>query len=255
MNTPFYLAMPRLHTEFLPNIKGCRTLWPGLPSRPETAWEPVMPMSSAMAAACLADYERVCRDGAHGTPVVLPGADFASSGLSEAETRALREMVSLPVEDAAFLLRQQAQQMLLLVWLKEGQALEMAALEHKIKASRKSLAEVISGGTSSSESLPVVDEEALPDWKHSLSAALAFLADFPENTVVVVTHRAMAETLSACGMPHSRGEKCEESQMVDVPVADLAALCGHTVCKKLEESFSSEQWQRTITFLLQECLG
>lgn len=254
MNTPFYLALPRLHTEFLPNIKGCRTLWPGLPSKPETAWEPAMPMSAAMAAACLADYERVCRDGSHGTPVVLPGTEFVSSGLSEAETRALREMAALPVADAAFSLRQQAQQMLLLVWLKEGQALELAALEHKIKTSRKSLAEAISGGASSSESLPEVDEGELPDWKYSLAAALAFLADFPENTVIAVTHHAMAEELSACGIPYREeggGARC----MVDVPVSDLAALCGRNVCKKMEECLAAEQWQRTITFLLQESLG
>lgn len=254
MHTPFYLALPRLHTEFLPNIKGCRTLWPGLPSKPETAWEPAMPMSAAMAAACLADYERVCRDGAHGTPVVLPGSEFASSGLSEAEIRALREMADLPVTDAAFSLRQQAQQMLLLVWLKESQALEMATLEQKIKISRRSLTEVISGGTFSSESMPAVDEEELPDWKCSLSAALAFAADLPENTVIAVTHRAMAEELSSCGIPH-RGEGCGDGRMVDVPVADLAALCGRAVSKKMEEGLPSEQWQRTITFLLQECLS
>ena len=35
MNTPSYLALPRLHAELFPHIEGCLTLWPGLPGQPE----------------------------------------------------------------------------------------------------------------------------------------------------------------------------------------------------------------------------
>ena len=78
MNTTRYLALPRLHAELLPHIDGCRTLWPGLPGRPESAWAPALPWSPSMAAACLADYERVCRDGASGSPVLTLGAESAT---------------------------------------------------------------------------------------------------------------------------------------------------------------------------------
>ena len=110
MNTPFLLSLPRLHAELLPHIADCRTLWPGLPSPPASAWVPAMPLSPAMAAACLTDYERACRDGASGGPVLTLGAAPAPADLSEAEMRALREMAGLPSETPEPPLRQQAQQ-------------------------------------------------------------------------------------------------------------------------------------------------
>ena len=90
------LSLPYLHAALSPDETACRTLWPGLPGRPENAWEPAMPWSAPMAAACLADYERACRDGASGSPVLTLGADAAPADLSPAERRALREMTGLP---------------------------------------------------------------------------------------------------------------------------------------------------------------
>ena len=57
MTAPLLLTLPRLHAELAPPMEGCLTLWPGLPRKPETAWEPSMPWSASMAASCLADYD------------------------------------------------------------------------------------------------------------------------------------------------------------------------------------------------------
>ena len=63
MHAYFLLSLPRLHPELASLPEGCRTLWPGLPRRPEHAWAPELPWPPALAQACLADYERACRDG------------------------------------------------------------------------------------------------------------------------------------------------------------------------------------------------
>ena len=165
MTAPFLLTLPRLHVELAPQAEGCLTLWPGLPRRPEHAWAPAMPWSESMAASCLADYERAGRDGASGSPVLTMSAESAPVDLSPAERRALREMAGLPAEEPEQPLRLTAQQVLLLIWLQEKQALDMAELERKISESRRALSGLISGVTrkSSSPSLPA--ESELPDWK------------------------------------------------------------------------------------------
>jgi diguanylate cyclase (GGDEF)-like protein len=129
MDAYFLLALPRLHAELAALPEGVATLWPGLPRRPESAWAPAMPLSPSIASACLADYERACRDGASGAPVHALGAEHAPADLSDAERRALREMSGLPAEAPEQPLRQTAQQVLLLAWLQEKQALDMAELE------------------------------------------------------------------------------------------------------------------------------
>ncbi len=253
MNTPSYLALPHLHAELFPHLDGCRTLWPGLPGRPDSAWPPSMPWSPAMAAACLADYERACRDGASGAPVLTLGAEKAPADLSEAERRALREMAGLPAEEPRQPLRQNAQQVLLLAWLQEKQALEMAALEQKIGASRRALSGLISGVTRTAAAPRLPDENELPDWKRTLAAALAFLPDLPEDTAVVVTSRAMASAVSELDAPKKDGAPAGH-HAVAVSVSALAALCGRVPADRLKQGLPDDQWQRTLTLCLPDAL-
>ena len=185
MHAYFLLSLPRLHPELASLPEGCRTLWPGLPRRPEHAWAPELPWPPALAQACLADYERACRDGASGAPVHALGAEHAPADLSDAERRALREMAGMPAEEPEQPLRQTAQQVLLLTWLQEKQALDMAELEKKISASRRELAGLLSGRTRVGEASFLPRDNDLPDWKKTLAAALAFLPDMPENIVVL----------------------------------------------------------------------
>lgn len=249
MNTPLLLALPGLHAEFLPPLADCRTLWPGLPSPPASAWQPEMPWSQAMAAACLADYERACRDGASGTPVLTLGAESAPADLSDAERRALRELAGLPVEEPEPPLRQNAQQVLLLVWLQEKQALEMTALEHKISDSRRTLTGLISGVTRAGSAPTLPDENDLPDWKRTLAAALAFLPDMPENTVIVVSASSMAAAVNELDAPEDAHAPAGY-RAVRVPVSDLASLCGRVPHDRLKRGLPADQWQRTLTLCL-----
>lgn len=249
MNTTRYLALPRLHAELLPHIEGCRTLWPGLPGRPESAWAPVLPWSPSMAAACLADYERVCRDGASGSPVLTLGAESAPADLSEAERRALREMTGLPAEEPQQPLRQNAQQVLLLIWLQEKQALEMAALEQKIGNSRRALSGLISGVDRSAAALRLPGENELPDWKRTLSAALVFLPDLLEDVAVVITSPSMAAAVAEIGTPQEHDAPARH-HAVSVRVSELAALCGRTSEDRLRRGLPDEIWQRPLTLCL-----
>lgn len=253
MNTPSYLALPRLHAELFPHIEGCLTLWPGLPGQPDSAWAPSMPWSPAMAAACLAAYERACRDGASGAPVLTLGAETAPADLSEAERRALREMAGLPAEEPQQPLRQNAQQVLLLTWLQEKQALEMAALEQKIGDSRRALSGLISGVTRAAASPRMPEENDLPDWKKTLAAALAFLPDLPEGTAVMVTSRAMAAAVSELDAPKTEGAPAG-CHAVTVRASALAALCGRASEDRLKRGLPAEQWQRTLTICLPDNL-
>ena len=251
MNTPLFLALPRLHAEFLPSLPGCRTFWPGLPGKPDSAWSPAMPLPPAMAAACLTDYERACRDGASGSPVLAMGAEPAPADLSDAERRALRDMAGLPAEEPRQPLRQHAQQILLLVWLQEKQALDMAELERKIRASRQQLAGLISGTTRQSRETIAPSERDLPDWKRTLSAVLAFVPDTPESVVLVVSDASMKAALDEMHPePADLPNLPSGFRAVRMPVSGLAALCGRTAQERLGHGLSSDQWQRTLTLCL-----
>ena len=252
MDAYFLLALPRLHPELASLPEGGATLWPGLPRRPESAWAPAMPLSPVIASACLADYERACRDGASGAPVHALGAEHAPADLSDAERRALREMSGLPAEAPEQPIRQTAQQVLLLAWLQEKQALDMAELEKKISDSRRSLASLISGRTRVGEASFLPDDNELPDWKKTLAAALAFLPDMPENTAFWVSSPAMAQALSelegdtlpagSLGLPGGRALR--------VKAAALAALCGHSASERLERGLGSGQLERPLILVL-----
>ena len=252
MDAYFILALPRLHPELARLPEGAVTLWPGLPRRPEHAWAPAMPLSPAIASACLADYERACRDGASGAPVHALGAEHAPADLSDAERRALREMSGLPAEAPEQPLRQTAQQVLLLAWLQEKQALDMAELEKKISASRRELASLISGRTRVGEASFLPADNDLPDWKKTLAAALAFLPAMPETTAFWVSAPAMSQAISelegetlpagSLGLPGGHALR--------VKAAALAALCGRSASERLERGLGAEQLERPLCLLL-----
>lgn len=241
------LALPYLHAELAPLSANCRTLWPGLPQMPEHAWEPNLPFSAAMALASLADYERACQDGASGAPVLTLGAETAPPGLSAAESRALNEMTGLPQEKEEDPLRHTAQQMLLLLWLMEKQALEMAALESKIGEARITLNGIFSGHAKTKAKPPALPSEAdLPNWRKALFAALAFVQDMPEPTAFAITCPSMAKALADA---KNAGES-PSSMPVHVKVSELAALCGRSECARLKRELPKEQWHRSIALFL-----
>ncbi|HJD97634.1 hypothetical protein [Mailhella massiliensis] len=250
MDTSLLLFLPRLHAELFPHDTNGLTLWPGLPDRPPHAWEPAMPWPAPMAAACLADYERACRDGASGSPVLAMGAEAAPADLSPAERRALREMAGLPVEQEVAPLRHTAQQVLLLLWLLEKQALDMAALEQKISTSRQALAGLISGRAKDSVPPVLPSEKDLPDWRKALFAALAFVEDMPASTAVAVTSAAMADALAGTGEPLPHGDSGKKA--VRMEVSALAELCGRDACSLLKRGLEEKHWNRTLTFFLPE---
>lgn len=252
MDAYFLLALPRLHAELAALPEGGVTFWPGLPRRPESAWAPAMPLSPAIASACLADYERACRDGASGAPVHALGAEHAPADLSDAERRALREMSGLPAEAPEQPLRQTAQQVLLLAWLQEKQALDMAELEKKISDSRRSLASLISGRTRVGEASFLPDDSELPDWKKTLAAALAFLPDMPENTAFWVSSPAMTQALSELEGENAPAESLglPGARALRVKAADLAALCGRSVSERMERGLGAEQLERSFILVL-----
>ena len=244
------LSLPYLHAALSPDETACRTLWPGLPGRPENAWEPAMPWSAPMAAACLADYERACRDGASGSPVLTLGAEAAPADLSPAERRALREMTGLPPEKEEAPLRLTAQQVLILLWLQEKQAMDMAALEQKIGASRESLASLISGRAKKTERSALPQEQDLPDWRKALFAALAFVQDFPASTPLLITGSAMAEALAELGEPAADAPSGKKAR--NVSVSALAECCGRNEYARLKRELDPGQWNRTLTLFLPE---
>ena len=252
MEHTFLLAVPRLHAELSPLPSGCRTLWPGLPRRPEHGWEPAFSLPAPLAAACLADFERASRDGATGSPVLTMGAEHAPADLSDAERRALREMAGQPAEEPEQPLRQQAQQVLLLVWLQEKQALDMAELEQKIRDSRRELASLISGRTRIGEEAPMPAENDLPDWRRALAAELAFLPDMPAPLAFYVTSPAMAAAvLEAEAAPAELPAEAlpEGCRAVTLPAGGLAALCGRSAADRLRRELG-EAWARPVTLCL-----
>ena len=142
--TPLLIALPHLHPELV--REDARTLglslpeetlvlWPGLPGMPEHAHAPALPWSPAQAAACLADFERTIRDGAHGlavTPLAAGGLSSSGGDLSPAEQDALARLkdggtpsIRPDAPSVIRLKRENAQRTLLLAWLQEQQNIEL----------------------------------------------------------------------------------------------------------------------------------
>lgn len=169
------LVLPRLHRELLSLPAGlelppgAQFIWPGLPEKPENTFCPATPYpwSPAQAAACVADFENIARDGAKGRPVhamaqamIQPQAQHDVLGvgydLSSEERRALQQWrqaegnfalseKSQPgCESAEYERQTAAQRVLLLAWLREKQSLELRTLEAKVNAGRSRLAGLLS---------------------------------------------------------------------------------------------------------------
>ena len=257
MSAYFLLALPRLHAELSALPEGGVTFWPGLPRRPENAWAPALPWSPALAAACLADYERACRDGASGTPVHALGAAHAQPDLSDAERRALREMAGMPAEEPEQPLRQTAQQVLLLAWLQEKQALDMAELEKKIHASRSELHRLISGRIRTGESSGLPAERELPGWQKMLAAILAFLPDMPEPAAFWIDGAEMAQALAeipAEAVPAQDAAALPaHGRAVQVKASVLVSLCGRSAAERLTRELGQAQLARPMVLVFPAC--
>lgn len=253
MPTPFTLALPRLHAGLCPLPEsclpeGCLTLWPGLPSPPKRSWRPRYPWDSGQAAACLEDFRRASRDGFSGTPVLTLGAEPAPPGLSRAERDALREMLGAPAEDASLPPRLRAQKTLLLTWLQEEQALELTALEQRVRERRRSLTALLSGEAREEAPVPLPAGHPLPDWTVPLAAALTFLPDMPAPTAFFVNSSAMAAALAALGTAEeSPLPGCEARGL---SARSLARLCGRNALKALEDTLTPETLERPLTLIL-----
>lgn len=214
-----YLVLPRLHPELADDVphplpEGTLFLWPGLPHPPSSGvFLPDYAWSPAQAAACVADFERAGREGAHGAPVEafsVASVFDAGHDLSPEELRALRELMGKaasppsPVAEAeAEARRQAAQRVLLLAWLQEKQALELRHLERRVRLGQAALAGLLGEGAVTA---PEADGEAgdapLPAWRSVLAAACVFLphssaGERGEEAAVLAADRDMASALDA----------------------------------------------------------
>lgn len=162
------IALPHLHPTLVEeevcalglNVpEGIRTLWPGLPGKPEKAYAPVLPWSVAQASACLADFEQNARDGARGLALMPLAAQslFPSDAvLSPAEQDALARLTerdppsskqtSPAIPSVARQKQEHAQRTLLLAWLQEQQALELTELTRSVARKQSKLAGLLGEG-------------------------------------------------------------------------------------------------------------
>ena len=248
MEHSLFLAVPWMHGELIDLPPGCMTLLPGLPQGAAHGWQPAgLPWTGRAAAACLEELERAVRDGARGTPVQTLYAERLPEGLSASEVRALQEMTGErdgEPDDAA---ARHAQHVLLLAWLRERQALEMAELECQIARKRHVLSGILGGKNSFAERQPAVPEDALPPWRETFAAFLAFLPSMPEDTAFHVCSRGMAEEILQ-GDP----SRCAASPL-SMRAGELAALCG-TAAQKSLDALGEAQRQRRISLYFPESL-
>ncbi len=202
MHDSLIISIPRMHAELSAACPDAKTFWPGLPQMPSSAWSPVFPLSPAQAAASLRGFESACRDGASGTPVHMLASQPFAKGLSPSEIQAIDEMTGTSPTPPSLPVRCQAQQILLLAWLKEQQSLELAAFEAKIKNSKRALSKLLAGrlhDAVENPDRPSVNEDELPAWNQVMAAILAFLSDIPEDALFLCTDSHLAALLSeAC---------------------------------------------------------
>ena len=255
MEHTFLLAVPRMHPPLPAMPEGCLSFWPGLPGMPPDAWQPDLPWKGQAASACLADFERIVRDGTSGAPVHALRARQNDDGISPAEAKALEELAGTPAGTPLRDLRQNAQQTLLLAWLRERQSLEIARLEAVIDGKRSALNALISGRRSPVLSTPVKDETALPAWRETLAAMLAFLPDMPSPCAFFVNCREMAEELTERECPGAEPQACGDGPLSGCAVRtfgvqELAELCGRTAFERLGGALPEDQWRRCIAIAI-----
>lgn len=125
----------------------------GTAGMPEHAHAPALPWSPAQAAACLADFERTIRDGAHGlavTPLAAGGLSSSGGDLSPAEQDALARLkdggtpsIRPDAPSVIRLKRENAQRTLLLAWLQEQQNIELKELARSVTRKQAGLAALL----------------------------------------------------------------------------------------------------------------
>ncbi len=198
-----YIALPHLHPALVEQDarrlglalpEGVRSLWPGLPAMPEGTFAPeTLPWSPSQASVCLADFERNIRDGARGMalaplaardiypagPMIGPEEEAALLRLN-AGTAPSREMEQTPNLQQ---LRESAQRTLILAWLQERQALEMAELERSVAQGKQTLAGLLGDGSPShaEQSEPTTPSTPKGVWRAILDAALTLLEPEPSR--------------------------------------------------------------------------
>ena len=251
MEHSFLLAVPRMHASLATLPQDCLSFWPGLPGMPGESWQPDLPWQGAAAAACLADFERAVRDGISGTPVQAFTAGRAPEGLSPAELKALEALTGASGDTPPSDRRQTAQQTLLLIWLQEQQAMDIAALEASIGEKRSALSALISGKKPALPQACHADESAMPAWGEALAAMLAFLPDMPDPCTLYVNSAAMAQAVleeaSGNAMPHDFSLDAPYGcALMNIRVSWLAALCGRSASERLRRGLEESQWQRGI---------
>ncbi len=193
------IALPRLHPALIEEDahalgltvpEAVRTLWPGLPGKPENAYAPALPWSPAQAAACLADFEQNARDGARGLAlmplaaqsllpsdaVLSPAEQDALARLTEREYSSSKE--TSPATPSVVRQKQEnAQRSLLLAWLQEQQALELAELTRSVAQKQRKLAGLLSDGFPASppDASNRAERPAATAWRAVLEAAVTLL--------------------------------------------------------------------------------
>ena len=235
--------------------EGCLSFWPGLPGMPPDAWQPDLPWKGQAASACLADFERIVRDGTSGTPVHALRARQNDGGISPAEAKALEELAGTSAGTPLSELRQNAQQTLLLAWLRERQSLEIARLETVIEGKRSALNALIAGRRNPVPPTAVKDETSLPAWRETLAAMLAFLPDLPSPCAFFVNCREMAEELMERECPGTEPQACGKGRLSgcmvrELRVPELAGLCGRQAFERLRGALSQDQWRRSIAIAI-----
>lgn len=215
------IALPRLHPILaeedaralgLNMPEGIRTLWPGLPGKPKNAYMPALPWLPAQAAACLADFEQSARDGARGlalAPLAAQSLLPSDAVLSPAEQDALARLTERassgePSPAASSALRQQrehAQRALLLAWLQEQQALELAELTRSVTQKQSRLTGLLGDGFPAPlpEASIHAERPAVTAWRTVLEAAVTLLdRELQECDLrFLVLDRDMADTLES----------------------------------------------------------
>jgi hypothetical protein len=267
---PLMLAVPWLHSEMEPIALPAEASFfdPGVgprsiqKSRPGE-WHPAdAPLSEAMAAAFLRESAAFARErgGSRGALNVnsLAGNDFyAGSALSiqsELTGGARRR------DDPAV----RCQQLLLLAWQLEEQALELRSLDQHVQAGWRELDAALGVDDTgenedlSGERFALVpgDRESIPSWRLVLEAMLFFV---PQGTLLMTSHREIIETLTDepdCSLADFPGNESGDLEGLLVSVQAEMARTVHAPGWKLVGATrcpTDKPWLEREHFLI--CLG
>lgn len=211
-----FIALPHLHPVLVEQDarrlglslpEGVRSLWPGLPAMPEGSFAPeTLPWTASQASACLADFERNIRDGARGMALApLAARDIYPSGpqISPEEEAAILRLntgTAFAEQDPNLQqLRESAQRTLILAWLQERQALEMAELERSVAQGKQTLAGLLGDGSPSPAEHIEAPMLSTPKgvWRAILDAALTLLEpELSRNTLrLLILDEDMSDVL------------------------------------------------------------